>query len=393
MPDRGTSAGRPLGVLADDLSGAVECAAVLGAGTPVLLSPEPLLDHGVPAGPVVVDADARLRSGAAAAGALEGAARALAGHTLFVKIDSLLRGPVAAAVSVAARRGTVVLCPALPAHGRSVRGGVLHLDGVPLHRTTAWHLEPVPAPDRVARLLPPGLTGAVVGRDRQRAGGLHQLLADPPAPVLVCDAEGPDDLARLGAAVRAHPGTVAVGSSGLLAAVAGATPARGHRTTPPGRRLVVVGSASAEAAEQTRRLLARHHVRLLPAPLHPDDGLDTAAFSASLTAALAGGDVVVTLPLPDRAARVEPARLAAQLGAAVVRAVEEQPVDLVLIGGATARGVLAAAGVERLEVVAQIHPGAVASLDPTGRLLVTRPGSHGSPDSLTQVLDWLEGPA
>lgn len=377
---------RPLAVLADDLSGAVETAAVLGPGTPVLLS----ADADVPAGPVVLDVDVRLAGPAVAADALEAAAERLPEHTVAVKVDSLLRGPVAASVEVAARRGTVVLCPALPAHGRTVRDGVLLVDGVPLHRTAAWRLEPGAPPERVADLLPG--PACLLRRPGLHAGGLDELLRDPPAPVLLCDAEDVEDLRLVGAAVRRH-GAVAVGSSELLAAVAGTGPAAQDTTAAPGDRpsrwLVVVGSASGEAAEQVRRLAQQRTCRVLRAPLE-GGRLDGDLLVAELSAALAVGDVVLTLP-PADAGRRDPAEVAARLGAAVAAALTEHPATLVLVGGATARGVLSATGVRRLEVVAQIHPGAVASLTPDRQLVVTRPGSHGSPDSLVQVLDWLEG--
>ncbi|SDD88145.1 four-carbon acid sugar kinase family protein [Auraticoccus monumenti] len=376
---------RPLGVLADDLSGAVETAAVLGPGTPVLLTD----GTPVPPQPVVVDADARLAGPAAAATSLGAAAERLGRHTLAVKVDSLLRGPVAASVAVAARGGRVVLCPALPAHGRVVRDGVLRVDGVPLDRTPAWRLEPSAPPARVSDLLPG--PSRLVTRARLHDGGLEELLGDRTGCVLVVDAEDADDLRVVGEAVRRHD-AVAVGSSQLLAAVAGSAPpaATPAPTDRPSRWLVVVGSASAEAAEQVRRLRQQRRCRVLVAPLLPG-GVDGPALAPALTSALGRGDVVLTLPPAEAAGRREPAAVAAQLGTAVAAASSEHPAVLVLVGGATARGVLAATGTERLDVVAQIHPGAVASTTPDHRLVVTRPGSHGSPDSLVQVLDWLEG--
>ncbi|MYS69560.1 4-hydroxythreonine-4-phosphate dehydrogenase, partial [Streptomyces sp. SID5926] len=59
--------------------------------------------------------------------------------------------------------------------------------------------------------------------------------------------------------------------------------------------------------------------------------------------------------------------------------------DLVLTGGETARRVLDAAGVTMLWPVGEIHHGAVHSRTADGRSVVTRPGSHGGPDSFLHI--------
>jgi 4-phospho-D-threonate 3-dehydrogenase / 4-phospho-D-erythronate 3-dehydrogenase len=71
--------------------------------------------------------------------------------------------------------------------------------------------------------------------------------------------------------------------------------------------------------------------------------------------------------------------------AATVAAVVREPVDLVLVGGETARRVLDALGIEVLEPVEAVHHGAVLSRTPDGGTVVTRPGSFGGPDSLVQI--------
>ena len=55
--------------------------------------------------------------------------QALDGRITFKKIDSLLRGNVQAEIE--ALTGEVIVAPALPVEGRTVRGGVLHVHGVP----------------------------------------------------------------------------------------------------------------------------------------------------------------------------------------------------------------------------------------------------------------------
>ncbi len=101
-------------VVADDLSGAVETAAVLGLARVRLA--------GGPREHTVLDLDTRSLP------AHEAAARVRrAGRIDFKKIDSQLRGNVAA--ELAALEGEVIVAPALPVEGRVVRGGVLYVNG------------------------------------------------------------------------------------------------------------------------------------------------------------------------------------------------------------------------------------------------------------------------
>src|ERR1700752_2476946 len=102
-------------VIADDLSGAVETAAVLGLRR-IVLGPGEAND-------AVVDLDSRARSAAEAARRI----RALSERPTFKKIDSQLRGNVAA--ELRALGGELVVAPSLPIEGRIVRGGVLYVNG------------------------------------------------------------------------------------------------------------------------------------------------------------------------------------------------------------------------------------------------------------------------
>ena len=187
--------------VADDVSGAAEVASVLGARI--------VLDHPQD-GTVVVDLDTR---GLAPDEAARRVRAAVAGERriVFKKIDSHLRGNVAA--EVGALDGDVVVAPALPVERRTVRGGVLYVDGEPRRA--------------VAEL---GLT--------------------------VCDAETDADLDAIVAEALARGARLA-GSGGLAAALSrrlgvsalpGTAPATGRGP------LVVVGTAEPSADEQIRRL-------------------------------------------------------------------------------------------------------------------------------------------
>jgi uncharacterized protein YgbK (DUF1537 family) len=177
-------------VVADDLSGAVEVASVLGARRIAL-------GH---ADGDVIDLDTRGLPPDEAAQRI----RALRGRITFKKIDSLLRGNVQAEIE--ALSGEVIVAPALPVEGRTVRDGVLHVHGV-----------------------------------RQ---------STPPIELL--DAETDEDLDAI---VAAAPETATlVGSAGLAAALGrrlGVTPL--PRPTPRDTPLLV-GVGTRAADEQVKRL-------------------------------------------------------------------------------------------------------------------------------------------
>ena len=177
-------------VVADDLSGAVEVAAMLGARRIAL-------GH---ADGDVIDLDTRELPPDEAARRI----KALDGRITFKKIDSLLRGNVQAEIE--ALSGELIVAPALPVEGRTVRGGVLHVHGVP----------------------------------------------QPTPPIPLLDAETDADLDAIVAA--APPDATLVGSAGLAAALGrrlGATPL--PRPTPRDVPLLV-GVGTRAADEQVKRL-------------------------------------------------------------------------------------------------------------------------------------------
>ncbi|HVX43256.1 MAG TPA: 4-hydroxythreonine-4-phosphate dehydrogenase PdxA, partial [Mycobacteriales bacterium] len=367
VPRRAASAARLL-VIADDLSGATETAAVLcGPGRPA----EILLSGGASVARVVVrDLDIRLRSPADAAAAV-GRAVAGAPGRILMKVDSLLRGNLAAQVEALRAGGApVVVATALPAMGRTVRGGVVHLDGVPLHRTTAWAIERRPPPISIAAALAP-VPVAVV----EDPAGLPEVLASGRIPV--CDASTDEDLDRIVAVTRDLPGVRLVGTGGLAAALGRAM---GATALPPdaavtGALLVVVGSAAPEAEEQVRRLGIPHFVAGIADP-------------DRIAAALKDGPAVLSLGFtPPDPARSE--HLITTLTGAAAATLATTAADLVLTGGQTARRILDRLGIDRLTPVASVHHGAVTCRTPDGRLVVTRPGSYGGPDSLIRITEAL----
>ncbi|MFE7632056.1 four-carbon acid sugar kinase family protein [Kocuria sp. NPDC057446] len=385
--------------LADDLSGANEVAAIL-AGLPDRsravdaqdarsARPRSTTVHlgfsvasAGAAEVTVVDTDNRRRTGAQAAEHLRrmltstpGVAEAVG--LLFLKFDSLLRGNIGQQLQAAQEVAPVLFCPAVPGLGRTVREGVLRIDGCPLHQSGLWNAEAHPPASTVAAQLSPAPTRTL---DVETVRGAHLKAALSQAAeagaVAVCDAESPADLERL-AAVGLELGFVLAGAAGLAAAAAARLPAGSTPTavtgTHPDRRetLFILGTASAAARRQADRLEASgvpvHRLRpeqIDGFPLEHDgtvavtvDGPVDPSHSTTVTTALTG------LAMRHHADR-----------------------HLVLSGGETAQAVLAALHISELVPLIQAHPGAVVSAAAGGRLVTTRPGSYGAPTSLLDIL-------
>ncbi|MGI5439930.1 4-hydroxythreonine-4-phosphate dehydrogenase PdxA [Streptomyces shenzhenensis] len=395
--------------LADDLSGAAETAMALRLTGRILLRPGAAAAP-APGEAAVLDLDTRQLPADAAARAVRAAVSPSDGCVLFKKIDSLLRGNLAAETAAyAAGAEGVVIAPALPVAGRTVRDGVVRLRGVPLHTTDAWRAESRAAPRSVAAALGDVPT-ASVPLDVVR-GALSERLRELIARGLhpVCDAETDADLdAIAGATLELGPRVRMLGTGGLAAALGrrlltgsarpldrdGPAPDPGplSSTGPDGTGLrpllVVVGTAEPGAAAQIAQLVAAgaHHVALPAAELarFPSHGLSPADRATGLPAGLAPGSVtVVSIADEGTVAPVSGRRLVAGLARAVAEAARDS--DLVLTGGETARRVLDALGVTLLTPVGQIHHGAVHSRTADCQSVVTRPGSFGEADSLLRI--------
>src|SRR5919202_6182911 len=128
-----------IAVIADDLTGAADTGVQLvGAGyrTAVFFRPSRVVDD---LDAVAFDTDSRaMPAGFAAKRVLEAARVAREARVVYKKLDSTLRGNVAAELAAAlggARRERLVVAPAFPAAGRTTVGGIQRLRGVPVAET------------------------------------------------------------------------------------------------------------------------------------------------------------------------------------------------------------------------------------------------------------------
>ena len=415
-----------LGIIADDLSGAAECASHVlvrvSRSTVVLVSESPQRRGPTLVEPdtvLTVDTDSRRRVGADAVRAVRAAAALVTGAPVVVKkVDSLLRGHLGVEVAALADelQRTPVVAVANPALGRVVRDGVLHVGGTPLHETDLWAVETTAAPSRVAEALHPLPTVLVPHTTVLRGvDAVTEALTEATRTGLVpvCDAVTDADLDVVHAAAvaaSAGRGALLVGSGALADAAARALPPEprhgalsdddAHQIAPEPRHgperagaarsvLFVLGTRAPGLSEQLRQLVAAHTAQTLL--VRPDVLLaDPETVGVELAGLRPDGVVVVAL---DPAAPLDPTRsraLTEALAAAVAPLLDGYDAAF-LSGGETARTVLDHLHVPSLDVVAEVGTGTVVSARPGGRLVVTRPGSFGDPSSLVRVAAHLLG--
>ena len=381
---------RPATVICDDLSGACEIAGLLhqeGRRAVVVLG-EPCTEGATN----VVDLGVRAIGDH---GARDAVAAALASWDVsYVKVDSLLRGPIAAIVAGCQGDGRrVLVCPALPSAGRTIVDGAPFLDGWPLSASDAWDLERTRPPSDLAELLAPLSTERISlhASDVGSAGS-------PRDTVLCADAATDADLDRLAALARQHD-LLPVGSAGLFAALlrqcdagvcgAGAAdvPGGDHDVGPKRSHgvVVAVGTASARADEQIAELrrAGAYAVKLDPSEApQTDTAIDVVAD---------GGTVLLHW---NRDRKVDPQRavdMTKRLTDMVARIVAaNSSTGLVLTGGHTARSVLERLGETTLRPASVVHHGALVATTSSGRRVAVRPGSFGDAMSLVQLRNEVE---
>lgn len=249
----------PFVVLADDLTGAAEIAALgarCGRRAVVVTAGRTTF---APADFVVVDTDTRLCEPVEAArrvGAIAADAPIARAPWVFKKTDSVLRGPIAAelaAIASVRRIRRVLLVPANPALGRVVCHGQYLVNGQPLHLTSFARDPHHPAhSDRVVDLL---------GDDAPLPVFSSTWTNDlPDSGLVVGDAENESDLAAW--AERVDANTLPAGAAGFCRALLRHAGWIEARTLPPcprrGPVLILSGTIfPASLPQESKRLPPR----------------------------------------------------------------------------------------------------------------------------------------
>lgn len=388
-------------IIADDLTGALDVAgpfASRGQPTFVVVKDEGCApDQFSSAAVVSINSATRHLAPADAAARVRSIVERLctpAAEICIKKIDSTLRGNVATealAAMHALGRANAIVAPAFPAQGRTVAGGVVHVNGVPLPQTgfarDALSPPPLAPLDQVFRAAAHQAQVELVAAD----GPFELARSGDGMRVFVVDSATESDLARTIQVLNGRLGhCVLVGSAGIASAVAGVCLPRSGTPERPragGKILVTVGSRAEQSARQVAKLAAQAGVELFTAPNGEANGdalvrsrAETLILLASAGAGGRDGDA-------EHVARM--------LASNAVRVLRNPQVEaLVATGGDTAVAILEGLGRRALQVMGDLLPGIpYCRLDLDGRRLwlVTKAGGFGTPETLMEIVHRLRG--
>lgn len=334
-----------LAIIADDLTGALDSAApfaLRGLRTIVALTPAGLPDAlGREADIIAVSTDSRELAPDAARAAVAACRSQMPAHvSIFKKVDSRLKGNIAAELAAIPHRRALVV-PAIPTFGRWVHNGVLGGFGID---------EPV---DVAARL------------------GAHAHTAHIPDALVQSDIE---------AAVAEGDYDLPVGARALAEAMAVQMAPEGRAPGPTfvARRVIaIIGSADPITREQVETLR-----RGMP------DLAYIAAPCGEAPATLPSSSALTVVQAVQGAVPVDALTVAGRLGEALERLAPEPETLLMITGGATAQAVLARIGIGVLEVIGEALPGLpIARAD--GFTIITKSGGFGGPDTMLRLFGQL----
>ena len=389
-------------IVADDLTGAGDTAVqFVRAGWVTQLSmggaDEALSGAGARAEVLAVTTNSRAMAPAAAGEVVRREVRRLrqAGvRRLYKQVDSTLRGAFRAEIEAARAAwsddAVAVICPAFPATGRTVRDGVLLVDGRPVTETSAATDPVTPVTQsHIPTLL--GCAGIAPSAD-ETPQALAARIAQA-GPVVVVDAASEEDLERLARAVaelgeRALP-VGAGGLAGPLARIWAGAQARGPV-------VVVVTSQHSAARSQAQTLQERGARTWAPAPQQLADPAAWESWAAGVVAsergvADAGRDDTVLLLAPEgRHAGLDADTVAARLGELAARLIDALgAAGVVATGGDGARQVLQSLGATGIALVDEVTGGVPMGTLTGGRAaglpVVTKAGGFGSADVLVRA--------
>jgi uncharacterized protein YgbK (DUF1537 family) len=397
-------------IIADDLSGAADCAiGFASAGLQTVVTLDPLNDK-ADAQVIAADTDTRRLSPERAAERTVAAFKALhqPGQRLYKKIDSTLRGNWAAEVAaLQPLAGLAIVAPAFPATGRTLRGGRVFVNGQPLETTDTWKLENADRPaDVEVMLIAAGLSTAKLDLDTLRGNenALAQHIievARSGTQALIVDAQTEDDLltlARLTASME-QP-LFWIGSGGLAREIAGLPdfsetgftaiePDAVEKSQAP--ILILVGSLSGVCDRQCALLKERGGVSELVVPpevlRQGTTHVDWATWQARIGEQLDGwSDLLLRIGRDEAFDPQEGAQLSTLL-AVLVEPHFAKIGGLIATGGETARAILTTVGIDSLQLLTEIEAGVAFARPTVSRQghrpgIVTKAGAFGTDHAL-----------
>ncbi len=372
---------QPLIVLADDLTGAAEIAAIAHASGLRAIVRTSVPDAPLDADVIVCDTDSRLAPPAQAAARVRSFATKLQSWPhdgFFKKTDSVLRGNVLAEIDAcleALAFERALLVPCNPSLGRIILNGNYYISNVALHKTSFARdpHHPRRTSDVLKLVSPRGAARVTlhVPSDRLPASGIIVGEADSPADVTLW-------------AGRVTTKTLAAGGADFFRMWLLRTRRTHRKVVPvplePGRAVLLSGTS---AVNDPITPLPGALFTLDPTHLATPDSLaaqlDEALQQGGFASVHTGGKIHRTAATPAALTRIF-VRTALELR------VRGSFKHLLIAGGATAAAVLKELGWSELKVLRNWGPG-VVTLQPVACPEVTvtmKPGSYAWPASLSE---------
>ena len=390
-----------IAVIADDLTGAADAGVQLvhaGYRTAVFFSESEVFAKDFDA--VSFDTDSRaLPAGFAAKRVLEAARAAREARIVYKKLDSTLRGNVAAELAAAsggARRDLAVVAPAFPAAGRTTVGGTQRVHGVPVDETEMANDPHTPVSEaHVPSLLADAFSsvGALSVEDLGDPERVRRALEENEC--VVADADRDDDLEALVQAVPDPARVLWAGSAGLALALGSVYPGPcagvvGVQRTQVRPVLVVVGSLSGVAREQMRRLVGEYGGVDIPVEAGGEGALER-TFAAVRDALARRACALVRSPQKRDASSESVLGSLAEVAAVLSERGFFK--GLVLTGGDTAVAVARRLGASGIRLEGEVEAGVPIGtlIGPRPYPVVTKAGGFGGPDTLVGAVEALSG--
>jgi D-threonate/D-erythronate kinase len=398
-------------ILADDLSGAADCAAACAsAGLKTIVALKDIADS-IHADVVSFDANTRVMAPLQAAGEIARLIRKYAGDDVFLfkKIDSTLRGNISAELQAALEtyrgiysgRAIAVIAPAFPASGRTTINGVQMLHDQPLHQSDLWRLHAISGSSHIPEMLHhSGLRSETLPLEVIRSTtGLEDTMrsAASGTDLLICDAQTDADLQAIAqASMKLGQRVIWVGSAGLashLPHAFGLVPAAAVELsalpTLSGPLLFIIGSLSRKSIEQAQHLTTSSGMLRLAVPtavlLSGTASPQWHEYTQQLERAINAGHDVILGPESDPQIEMsQRPRLSAAL-ARMTASVSGKIGALVASGGETARMVLDRWGITQLRLIGEVEKGVPVSIAENWTRplpVITKAGDFGTPETL-----------
>ncbi len=344
-------------------------------------------------------------------------------NSFYKKIDSTLRGNVAAelkAMQDATALKAILVAPAFPSMGRTVKGGKLYINGLPVTKTEFARDPKTPVlHDSLLDLLAmKGVEIAVLDRETLYSEAPEKWIKEQiQAGVdwIICDVTEEEDFPRLAALEAKLDFSIGwAGSAGMinhLYAPMQLLDSKKSFDGSIGKVLVVSGSLSGKTQDQLAALEKRSATRMIDIdPLElltasscalkrvDELGLTTDWDSAALyvDGSQENRDKVSAWATTNKLTAHQTSKgISIGLGHLVEKALSVSDFDaIIMTGGDTAKDICAVLGIHDIELLFEVEAGlplGIAKWHKKDIVIITKAGGFGTTESISHSVDYLKG--